>query len=565
MSQPVAEDVAALGLEDAHAQVTHMVERALLGGLLLSRAARAAVRPWLTPEHFRSWTHAAVYRAVLDLEDAGDVDDGDERAADRPRAVAERAAVPGATPAYVSALAGACPRTDHIPHYGRLVVRYALRRAVGEQAIRLARRAEEADLDDRSAVRDLAVGASDARRAAGELAGESALDAGVLSDEGRPLDREVPPTEEEVTAARVAGGPGAVPMTEAMLRETALVAALVREPALLEEPEVQRLTPHSFTNRACGVLFAAVRSLRSRGEAVDELLAVAEADTVAPWTEGFGPAEAREALTVAGGGGAAYLAQRIFDHAVQEEALRAAAELQAAVERTASATPSAEVASGPRPVVVFVAGDPVAAGAAAVLVRDALARRGSEPVTLGRGFPPDHALRAVVDASGTADAAARYRVAEEYVRAKGLDTVVHTRAADPEALAAAMRRFRTAGFRVELAAVPLSEPQRRLSALDVHLQRDLGGPPPPLPEDRLPDVLRLVDNEPLADTVSVFRPDGTALYLNHASRLPDGSSRWSREPEAAATAVREAIRPWTAEESVRFSARYAKVAAQCGP
>jgi replicative DNA helicase len=133
-------------LDDARAAVTDLAEKALLGGLLLRQRTRDAVREWLTPEHFRSWTHGVVYRALLDLDDA---QEGDEADSDRPRAVAERAAsAPAVTPQYVLSLAGACPRFDHVPQYARLVVRSALRRSVAEDAAGLARAAAQTDVDD---------------------------------------------------------------------------------------------------------------------------------------------------------------------------------------------------------------------------------------------------------------------------------------------------------------------------------------------------------------------------------------------------------------------------------
>jgi hypothetical protein len=365
-------------------------------------------------------------------------------------------------------------------------------------------------------------------------------------------------------------------MAEALLRETELVAAIMRSPGALEDPGVRRLSPQAFTDPTCGALFAAARTLAARAEALDEVLMVAEADTVGPWTAEFGPVQARDVLAESAGGDAAHLAGLVVGHAAKEQARQVAAEAAATAKGTPARTETeaegtGRVAEQPRgsgaageggdgarrPVVVFVAGEAVAASATAVLVHDVLSRHGREPVELGRGFPPDHPLRDVV--AGAPDAAARYEAAERQVRASGMDALVHTRAADPDLLAASMRRFREAGYRVEFAAVAVSEARRRLAALDAHMRRGAGGPPPDLAADRLAEAAALA--EPLADTVSVLRSDGTALYVNQHAGEGD------RAQEAASAAVhvaREAGRPWTREESVRFSADYARVAAQCG-
>lgn len=574
MDDDGVEDDAAI--DDARAAVTDLVEKALLGGLLLNQRTRDEVRGWLTPDHFRSWTHSAVYRVLLDLEAA---EDGDEAAAGRPQAVAERAAsAPGVTAHYVSSLADACPRTDHVQHYAQLVVRAAMRRAVTEDAVRLAQAAECADPEDPEAVRSLAAQAEAARRTAAALADEPTLSAEVLSDQRRPQDPESASAPRPPSAlVPMAGGRAAVTMTEALLRETELVAAVVRSPEALDHPEVRELEPQAFTHPACGALFAAARALADRGEALDELLVVAEADAVGPWTEEFGPAEARDVLAVSAGGDAVHLAALVRGHAAREDALRAAADIQAmargvSVPAEGAAAPGRAEAPLPtampgkrvgtsgarRPVVVFVAGEAAAASATAVLVRDALRRDGRVLVELGRGFPPDHPLRQVV--ADAPDAAGRYEVAEQHVRASGLDAMVHTRVSEPGQLAAAMRRFRDAGYRVELAAVVVSEPQRHLAVLDAHLLRGVGGPPPEPALVRLADAMTLVEEQGLADTVAVLRPDGTALYLNAAER----DVGWRRTTAAGAAIVGEAERRWSREESVRFGADYARVAARCG-
>lgn len=578
MSEPTVDDIASRGLEDLYSQVTSLAEAALLGGLLLRREALGSVRPWLSPDHFQSPTNAAIYQTLLESP-SGEEDDDPARGL---LEVAERTTAPGATPAYVQGLIDSRLRTDHLAHYGRLVVRQAVRRTAAEEGIRLSQRAATLDTSDPAAVQDLVAWTERARRMAADLAAKTTLTADVLSDQGRPADPQEPQSEEEVAAARLRGGSAAVPTTEAMAREIGLVAAVIRHPDQLDGPEVRELTPQSFTDRTCGALFVAAVALHERGELLDELLVVAEADTVRPWREGFGPIEARDALADSVGS-APHFAKQILAHRAQDAARRAADDLQAAAIGSPVAVASQAAAQdigaagrptphdgGPqapsRPVVVFVLGsDPVTIGTVSVLVSDALAHRGQPPVVLGRAFPPDHPLHALVTGSGATTPLDRFRVAEQHLLTAGHDVIVHAGGNNPEALAEEMRRFQAAGFRVELAAVPTSGPQRRLSALDAHLQCGRSGPPPPTPDYRLVDSLALVERERLAQTVSVLSPDGRAIFTNHLLPSQGGRGRWQHDAHASRWAAHEADRPWTADESARFAAAHARVIAQAGP
>jgi hypothetical protein len=217
-------------------------------------------------------------------------------------------------------------------------------------------------------------------------------------------------------------------------------------------------------------------------------------------------------------------------------------------------------------VVVFILGnDPAAIAAVSVLVSDALAHRGRPPVVLGRAFPPDHPLHALVTGSGATTPLERFRVAERHLLTANRDVIVHAGGNNPEALAEEMRRFQAAGFCVELAAVPTSEPQRRLSALDAHLLSGRSGPVPASPDYRLADSLALAEREHLAQTVSVLSQDGCALFTNHLLPGQDGHRRWQHDEPASQWVHHEAGRTWTTEESVRFAAAHARVVAQAGP
>ena len=133
-----------------------VAERAVLGAILL--APRQLDRlGWLRTEDFEHPAHGALLTAFRRLADAGHPALQLQPPAPVPLAwlndvleVASRE-VRGLSPAYVHALASACPRTGHAPVYGRMVLEGAIRRTVLQQAKNLEQRAhgsEEAEEPD---------------------------------------------------------------------------------------------------------------------------------------------------------------------------------------------------------------------------------------------------------------------------------------------------------------------------------------------------------------------------------------------------------------------------------
>ncbi|MFG1913028.1 zeta toxin family protein [Kribbella sp. NPDC048928] len=217
------------------------------------------------------------------------------------------------------------------------------------------------------------------------------------------------------------------------------------------------------------------------------------------------------------------------------------------------------------PVVVFVAGQ-TGAGKSAVtaLVEGVLARRG-EAVNIDLDTYKPHHPRyqwlvdnddATAGAYTSIDGHKWMEKAEAYAIQQRFDVVMESAMRDPRDFEEPARRFRAAGYRVEVVIVAVDESLSRLGALDRYLQQtqDLGA-------GRVIDaaihdacyrgVLRsadAIDTERLADHVFVSRRGGDIVYANHLGA--DGT--WA-QPAGTRTAVEtERGRTWTEAEANRF-------------
>ncbi|MGW0546615.1 DnaB-like helicase N-terminal domain-containing protein [Streptomyces altiplanensis] len=118
-------------------------EQAVLGAIFLEPGQLDRLSPWLRPEHFSRPVHTAIYAAMLQLKTDGHpaaattagfpvplawVTDTLREASTRTR---------GLTASYLHSLASACPRPDHAPVYGRMVLEGAIHRSVAQRAARL--------------------------------------------------------------------------------------------------------------------------------------------------------------------------------------------------------------------------------------------------------------------------------------------------------------------------------------------------------------------------------------------------------------------------------------------
>ncbi|TDW24284.1 zeta toxin family protein [Kribbella kalugense] len=220
-----------------------------------------------------------------------------------------------------------------------------------------------------------------------------------------------------------------------------------------------------------------------------------------------------------------------------------------------------------RPVAVFIGGQP-GDGKASItaLTRGLLDRRGRAVTLASSAYEPYHPDFHALIASNSLDAAEgvtfdgrRWLVhAESLVIAERYDAVIETDLYDPAELAASARRFKSAGYRVEVALIAVHASLSRIGGLKRHMLAlqafGLAQMATASSHDRCYEgVLKaaaLVDETEFADVVAVLRPNGHRVHSNQ--RMDDG--RWQQSPGTSDAIRRERERPWTALESKQFLA-----------
>ncbi|WP_441247369.1 DnaB-like helicase N-terminal domain-containing protein [Kitasatospora sp. McL0602] len=236
-------------------------EQAVLGGVLVdpSQLDRLA---WLTPEDFYRPVHRALFAAMRRLQ--ADQHPALEAGRKVPLAwvtdtVAEAERnVRGLTASYAHTLVAACPRPGNAPVYGRMVLEGAIHRAVTRHAVRLHQAARADALQ-------------------GEV--ESSLQqADVLADVLADLARRWG-TEPRPTAPAHSTAPAAAPAltgAQAAEDEEFLLRVLVDQPDGMNDV-VAWLRPSDFADYGHGQLYRCLGTLHHRGEPIDQLTALWEA------------------------------------------------------------------------------------------------------------------------------------------------------------------------------------------------------------------------------------------------------------------------------------------------
>lgn len=218
-----------------------------------------------------------------------------------------------------------------------------------------------------------------------------------------------------------------------------------------------------------------------------------------------------------------------------------------------------------RPVVVFVAGQ-TGAGKTSVtaLAAAALARRGTAVNINLDTYKPYHPRYDQLVAENDATAGAYTSIdghkwmekAEAYAIEQRFDVVMESAMREPRDFEEPARRFRAAGYQVEVLIVAVHESQSRLGALDRYVQQvnDFGRGrfiDPQIHDTCYQGVLRssdAIDAEHLADRVFVVRRDAHVVYSNQLG--PDG--RWQRPVGTSAAIEAERNRPWSPQETHQY-------------
>jgi energy-coupling factor transporter ATP-binding protein EcfA2 len=220
----------------------------------------------------------------------------------------------------------------------------------------------------------------------------------------------------------------------------------------------------------------------------------------------------------------------------------------------------------PEPVVVALVGQHGAGKSrVASMIGGVLARRGGFVELDGDLYRPYHpAYDALVRHDDRLmarylgpDAWAWLAQAREYVREQRINALTHETANDGRGVAAHLRAYRQAGFRMEVMvmAVPAAMSNQGIVARYLEEVADQG-------HGRLSvqanadqayvgvlDLADLIDREHLADYVGVFRRgESEPRYRNSL----DAEGMWTAEPALRAAVERERERPWTAQETADF-------------
>jgi UDP-N-acetylglucosamine kinase len=226
-----------------------------------------------------------------------------------------------------------------------------------------------------------------------------------------------------------------------------------------------------------------------------------------------------------------------------------------------------QVAGTPQdqPVVVIVGGQPGDGKATITALAQAVLLRRGRPVTLSAAaYEPYHpGFRGpIAEAPATTglqvgvDGERWLAEAEALVIQQRYDAVLELQLFDPVAFEESARRFKAAGYQVEVAIVAVHESLSRFGVLARQLRALQIFGYGRTAEQSFHDACyegveraaEAVDREALVDRVAVLRPDGQLLYGNE--RMVDG--RWQQPPWAKEAVTRERDRPWTVLESRLF-------------
>ncbi|MFI0942778.1 DnaB-like helicase N-terminal domain-containing protein [Streptomyces sp. NPDC021020] len=271
-------------------------EQAVLGAVLLDPAQLDHLG-WLEPTHFYRPAHQALFAALRRLRSAGQpasAADGTVPLTWLTDAVAEASKhVRGVTAVYAHTLVSACPRPAHAAVYGRMVLEGAIHRTVTEHAVRLHQLARA----------DQVCGGT-----AATLHQVDTL-AAVLVDLTRRWGTEPRPAAPTVLSpAGTAPQAGAAPVAD---DERLLLAALVSTSSGMDEVDGW-LRPQDFAVPAHAQLYRCLSALHHRGEPVDRLTLLWEAQRRGLLADGTVTGEEIAAIgDGVGPGGAQWLGEQV--------------------------------------------------------------------------------------------------------------------------------------------------------------------------------------------------------------------------------------------------------------
>lgn len=238
-------------------------EQAVLGSVLLDPGQLSHL-DWLAPDHFYRPVHQALFAALCKLRNDGHLALAAEKSVPLSwvtDAVDEASLhVRGLTAVYAHTLISACPRPEHAPVYGRMVLEGAIHRSITEHAIHLHQAARADALQ-------------------GEVEGTlhyADVLTGVLSDLAQRWGTEPRPVAPATPPATAPAAPPPVRADQVAEDERFLLAVLAERPKAMDEV-VGWLRPGDFADPVHGQLYRCLGALHHRGEPIDRITALWEA------------------------------------------------------------------------------------------------------------------------------------------------------------------------------------------------------------------------------------------------------------------------------------------------
>ncbi|MEY9841712.1 DnaB-like helicase N-terminal domain-containing protein [Streptacidiphilus sp. EB103A] len=299
-------------------------EQAVLGSVLLDPEQLLHLS-WLAPDHFYRPVHQALFAALRKLRSDGHLALRSEKAVPLSwvtDAVDEASRhVRGLTASYAHTLVAACPRPAHAPVYGRMVLEGAIHRSVSEHAIRL----------HQSARADALQGEVEGvLHCADVLTGVLSDLAGRWGSEPRPVAPAAPPATAPVA-------PAPVRSAQVAEDERFLLAVLTDRPRAMDEV-VGWLRPVDFADTAHGQLYRCLGALHHRGEPIDRITVLWEAQRRGLLADGTLSGEQLTAICDGvGPGSAEWLGEQVMRSSVTRTAAGSARAIRALAENEALA------------------------------------------------------------------------------------------------------------------------------------------------------------------------------------------------------------------------------------
>ncbi|MFD3808058.1 DnaB-like helicase N-terminal domain-containing protein [Streptomyces sp. NPDC058619] len=256
----------------------HYAEQALLGALLLDPQRIKAIGP-LEPEHFASARHRALFAAMAALTPPAPALHAKEPVWINAVLAHARPHSRGLALPYLHSLAGACPQPAHAPAYARMVRSDHARRTVRAHAELLIHAATDTSLPDPATVT--------LSRADSLTSVLDNLATAFPSHPGSLPRTSPPPPPNRDTGPNVAS------------EEQLLLSTAAAHPAAL--PTMRWLRPEDFAIPLHGALYRCLTALAARGDPVDEVTVLWEAQQHGLLTPAFAAQDALELLAASAG------------------------------------------------------------------------------------------------------------------------------------------------------------------------------------------------------------------------------------------------------------------------